>query len=758
MTTLVNLFAASGIFLLILVGAYARFRLDQDAKRLRRLLPLLVIAIGLLGLHLATSNLSLAGVLGSSGLIWAGNALLITAFGLNPLGEIHDRQPQNRLIEPWLIFCLGWIVVMVMAIGNNDVDNAFNTRQLAAAVGLAISGAYLLIVHIYIFARSTNAELSNRALFWLIILFLCYGGCLLSASETPFLVLPGLLMVVSSIMMTVYIAIEKRILDLRIGLIFGLRAFVLTLLASVAIFTALYIGQEIRLDNTQATLAILGLIALVTALFYTPIEQVLNAAANIIIARFRPNLVAILREYSQIISQATTLEEVAEKGTTHLNRLLRVQNAALILINDTGRRHDAVELLVMRPPEENQRAFLSKVSPIYEALAIRQQPLLQSDIELGAYRSADDEDNFLEQLNMRAYAPITLEKSLIGIVACGPKRDGSIFNSDDLNILYALAQQVGIALRNARLIDDLQHLNNSMRSLNQSLAQAKQELEKLDSVKTDFITIASHELRTPLAQIRGYTDILESLNEQGLLDADQTRDMMANLRKATERIEELIAAMLDVSQLDVNAMDLRFIETSPETIVKLAIEPLTDAIFRRRIAFAARGLKGLPTFYGDLQRLVQAFRNVIVNAIKFTPDEGQIEITAELIRRDEPNSDFIRFQIRDSGVGIAPEHIEFIFDKFYRGYDPSLHSTGTYKFMGAGPGLGLTIARGIIEGHGGKIWAESPGHNMQTFPGSTFYIELPLIPPKSSGLVLTSEDDKKRATREMRTLPTEANA
>ncbi len=756
MAALVNLFATSGIFLLILVGAYARFR--YNTRQVRRLLPVLLVAIILLILHLITANLTLSGILGSSGLIWAGNALFIAALGLNPLSEAHSKQ---RLIQLWLIFCLGWVIVLVATIGDTHPisGGTLTTNQIAALTGLIITGAYLSFVHLYTIAQANNAELTNRTLFWLIITFLCYGGCLLSASATPFLILPGLLMIVSSVIMTVYTTIEKRILDLRIGIIFGLRALILALVASVAIFIALYIGQEIRLSNTQATIAILGLIALVTALFYTPIEQVLSAVTNALIARFRPNLVAILREYSQIISQATTLEEVAEQGTTHLSRLLRVQSAALILINDTGRRPDAVELLIMKPPEGNTRAFLPKFGAIYEALAVQQRPLLQSDLELDADTPLDaEEEALVAQLNMRAYAPITLEKSLIGIMACGPKRDGSIFNSDDLNILYALAQQVGIALRNARLIDDLQHLNTSMRSLNQGLAQAKQELEKLDSVKTDFITIASHELRTPLAQIRGYTDILESLNEQGLLDPDQTREMTANLRKATERIEELISAMLDVSQLDVNAMDLHFIETSPETIVKLAIEPLTDAIFRRRIAFTARGLRGLPTFYGDLQRLVQAFRNVIVNAIKFTPDEGQIDVSAALIPRDEPNSDVIRFEIRDSGVGIAPEHIEFIFDKFYRGYDPSLHSTGTYKFMGAGPGLGLTIARGIIEGHGGKIWAESPGHNMQTFPGSVFYIELPLTPPKGSGLVLGTEEDKKRATREMKIAAAEANA
>jgi signal transduction histidine kinase len=254
------------------------------------------------------------------------------------------------------------------------------------------------------------------------------------------------------------------------------------------------------------------------------------------------------------------------------------------------------------------------------------------------------------------------------------------------------------------------------------------------------VTIASHELRTPLAQIRGYTDIIDALNDQGMLDQDQIRGMVANLRKASERMEELISAMLDVSQLDVNAMDLRFAQTSPESVIRLAIEPLTDAIKQRKLTLSARGLRGLPTIEADMQRLVQAFRNIVLNAIKFTPDNGRIEITASLQPAENGDGkDMIMVAIADTGVGIAKENLELIFEKFFRAYDPGLHSTGATKFLGAGPGLGLTIARGVIEGHGGKIWAESPGHNMETFPGTTFYVLIPVSPPENARRVMPFE-------------------
>ena len=307
-------------------------------------------------------------------------------------------------------------------------------------------------------------------------------------------------------------------------------------------------------------------------------------------------------------------------------------------------------------------------------------------------------------------------------------------------VVALIAVVMVMTRRNVRLVADLRKLNSGMRMLNQSLEDAKVQLERLDSVKTDFITIASHELRTPLAQVRGYTDIMDALNERGSLDEDQIAGMVGNLRKASERMEELIGAMLDVSQLDVNAMDLHFAQTSLETAIRMAIEPLTDAIRERQLTLAARGLRGLPTIQADMQRLVQAFRNVVVNAIKYTPDGGRIEIKAALQPAEQPKEpDHLLITISDTGVGIDKENLALIFRKFYRAYDPSLHSTGAYKFMGAGPGLGLTIAQGVVEGHGGKIWAESPGHSMETFPGTTFYILLPITPPEDAKRVMAFE-------------------
>jgi signal transduction histidine kinase len=389
----------------------------------------------------------------------------------------------------------------------------------------------------------------------------------------------------------------------------------------------------------------------------------------------------------------------------------------------------------------NIKGWLPKTGAIYQTLFDRHSTLSQFDLEYSpAYRdTAPELASFFRQVRMSAYAPIIVEGQLNGILAVGQKLNDAPFTPGDLEVLATVANQTGISLRTARLIKDLRTARDETGALNDVLTHTKERLEKLDSVKTDFITVASHELRTPLAQIRGYTDILDALNDQESLNPDQVGGLTGNLRKATDRLERLIGDMLDVSQLDTDAMDLRFAQTTVENVMRLAIEPLTESIKQRKLTLVARGLRGLAPIEADMQRLVQAFRNVVLNAIKFTPDGGRIEITGSLQKNTKTDSDEILIAIQDTGIGIDRKNFDLIFEKFFRVSDPGLHSTGATKFLGAGPGLGLTIARGVIEGHGGLIWVESPGYDPQKFPGSTFYITLPLSPPAEATRVIPFE-------------------
>jgi signal transduction histidine kinase len=136
-------------------------------------------------------------------------------------------------------------------------------------------------------------------------------------------------------------------------------------------------------------------------------------------------------------------------------------------------------------------------------------------------------------------------------------------------------------------------------------------------------------------------------------------------------------------------------------------------------------INACPMLMADAELLKKALDNVIVNAIKFTPDGGSIFISAHPIQLDGRRK-YCEIRIRDSGIGIDPGNHKIIFEKLYQLGKVELHSSGRTKFKGGGPGLGLAIAAGIVKAHQGKIWVESPGYDEEKLPGSTFIIQIPL--------------------------------
>ena len=146
-------------------------------------------------------------------------------------------------------------------------------------------------------------------------------------------------------------------------------------------------------------------------------------------------------------------------------------------------------------------------------------------------------------------------------------------------------------------------------------------------------------------------------------------------------------------------------------------------------------LDGLPPIEADVERVQQLLTNLVTNAIKFTPDGGRIALSARVVSYTssavpdlhfQAGGDFVHITVADTGIGIDPDEQERIFTRFYEVKDPNLHSTSQTEFMGGGIGLGLAIARGIAEAHGGWLWAESPGCDPETCPGSQFHVLLPV--------------------------------
>jgi signal transduction histidine kinase len=277
--------------------------------------------------------------------------------------------------------------------------------------------------------------------------------------------------------------------------------------------------------------------------------------------------------------------------------------------------------------------------------------------------------------------------------------------------------------------------------ISQKLEEAHNNLEKLDRSKSDFIAIAAHELKTPLTLIEGYVAMLR----EALLirnDPTQTDLLLNGVNNGTIRLRQIIDDMIDVSLIDNNLLSLNFQPLWMNRLLHVLKDEFMPVIQERGLKFELLDFPGCDELsFGDNERLYQAFRNLYSNAIKFTPDGGKIIVDGRLL------PGFIEVTVADTGIGIDPNDHNMIFEKFGRLGNVSLHSSGKTKFKGGGPGLGLSITRGIIEAHGGSIWVESSGYNEKKCPGSTFHVLLPILKsppdPKIAKLFFPIVDEGK---------------
>jgi len=271
-----------------------------------------------------------------------------------------------------------------------------------------------------------------------------------------------------------------------------------------------------------------------------------------------------------------------------------------------------------------------------------------------------------------------------------------------------------------------------------NLEKSSADLARLNRMKDSFLGLASHELKTPLTVIMGYSELITT----DMADrVDKTvLEMVQNISNAAARLDNIIKDMVDVSLIDEKRLQLKMEDIQLNRLIEAAVNELRFFFSMRKQEVVVALDESIPTLKGDALRLMQLLSNILGNAIKFTPDGGRITIasSAKYLLRGVPASRtqvserehhlFLEITVSDTGIGIDREDQVRVFDKFYEVGNIQEHSSGKVAFKAKGAGLGLSIAKGIVDMHGGEIWVESTGYNPERLPGSTFHILLPLNP------------------------------
>ena len=296
------------------------------------------------------------------------------------------------------------------------------------------------------------------------------------------------------------------------------------------------------------------------------------------------------------------------------------------------------------------------------------------------------------------------------------------------SFLMGQTQELDKATHHHHLQIHAENVVEQLESKIRELEKVNNLLYKLDRMKSDFIVLASHELYTPLTLVSGYSNLLdEQLNhEDAASTLDVSRDIARLLNTSVDRMGQVVHEIMSVARIASGRLELSTGPVQMCPLISSLIDSFSKVLEERNLKIIENGVEALPMIYGDGAQLKTAVSNILENAVKFTPNGGEIRIEAH------NGSDHIHLSISDTGIGIPNEEIERIFDQFYTLGNVDHHSSSKSAFEGGGMGLGLTIASGIIEAHNGRIWAESLGYDREELPGSTFYIELPMSPPKMS--------------------------
>ncbi|MEH2260394.1 hybrid sensor histidine kinase/response regulator [Nostoc sp.] len=305
--------------------------------------------------------------------------------------------------------------------------------------------------------------------------------------------------------------------------------------------------------------------------------------------------------------------------------------------------------------------------------------------------------------------PLIVQERLLGTI-CFASCTRTHFTSEEIALLQLISEQIAIALDRANLIISIQ--------------EHAEQLQRANQIKDEFLAVLSHELRSPLNPILGWTQLLQ----KGKLNAARQREALLTIERNAKLQSQLIEDLLDVSRIMQGKLSVKVAPLNLISVISAALETVRLAAEAKNINLRI-DLDPTAPISGDTARLQQVVWNLLTNAVKFTPDEGQVIIELRQIAGQA------QIRVIDTGIGIQPEFLPHVFE-YFRQED----SSTTRRFGGLG--LGLAIVRQIVELHGGTVKAESLGENQ----GATFIVKIPIL--AQSALIILNSGDAETSSAE----------
>ena len=436
--------------------------------------------------------------------------------------------------------------------------------------------------------------------------------------------------------------------------------------------------------------------ALMISLILPRLENYIATLTDKIFFRKRYDYQLAIREASQAITTILKLDDLLDFLKQTLLKTVRVKDFSLFVYQPTKGRF--IEQLFEKEKEKKLKPiFIKESSSLIRYSQESKKPIILEEIsyqitnqtvkEKEKLKELQEIKKQMEDLKITLVIPLFLKEKLTGLLNLGEKLSGEAFSTTDLELLTTLANQTAIALENA---------------------QVYEKERALSRLKSEFVSVAAHRLRTPLSIIKWALSLLrENLKS---LSAEQ-RDLLARATLSNEKMIALVNNLLDVARIEEGQVVYHFTPTQLVDLIEEVLADFKQALEEKKIILSfKKPRQTLSLVKIDPERMKTVLQILIENAIIYSHSKGKIILTLQL---NPQNKKEVLFSIEDTGIGIPKEAQVHIFDKFFRAKNALLMET-------EGTGLGLFIAKAIIEKHGGRIWFKS-----EEGKGTTFSFVIP---------------------------------
>ncbi len=423
-----------------------------------------------------------------------------------------------------------------------------------------------------------------------------------------------------------------------------------------------------------------------------PLPQTDDLRRSFKVLRRQADRLQRILDISQTLTSTYDLDELLTLILSAANELTHTEAASIMLLDENGDTlrfaastgSDMSKLAAMRVPVSGSLAG---------SIMLSGQPMVIDNVQQDPRHFTGVDQTLAFESRSMLGVPLIMREHPIGVLEAVNKIGDEPFSPEDGQILLTLAAQAAVAIENARLVTALQN--------------AYEQLNRVDQIKSNFIAIASHELRTPLGVIMGYAAMLKEDTQN-----PETAEHLDKVLGSALRLRDLIDDMVNVQHIEEGKAKLTVIDFTLQEMVQHVMQTVHD-LYTAKSQEVLLQLPAEPLHVkADREKISLVLNNLLTNAIKFTGPGGRILIAAE-----RKNGD-VSVHVADTGIGIPPAEVGRIFDRFYQ-VEP--HLTRQY----GGLGLGLAIAKGMVDLHGGRIWVESVEGK-----GSRFSFTVPIDGPR----------------------------